>query len=364
MRSNLPWLILDIASIRLPSTYAKCLTTLIDFTKIGIQSTGNYYNFSNIRYAEPPLGSLRFAAPVPPKTKNRTIDDGSVARICPQAYPSGTFVNQIFNTYYSRTGQTSLDGFEDASQGFDYPRNTPQDPRATEDCLFLDVMTPREVFNRRCSLNGPGTGAAVMVWIHGGGYGAGTKYDVPSAGLVSRSQLGGREGVIYIALNYRLYVNSADFRIIKFPPLTSLRGALGFLSGPTFAMNGTANAGFYDQRLALEWVRDHVHLFGGDPDRVTVFGESAGGGSIVHQITAFGGERGKAPFKRAILQSPGYTPVTGHQEQEDNFHEFLGLLNVSTLEEARQLPSSAIQTANEFQVRTSKPGTWTFGRLL
>jgi len=178
----------------------------MDFTEINIQLTGNYYNFSNIRYAEPPLGSLRFTAPVSPRSRNRTIDNGSIARICPQAYPSLSFTNQIFNTYYSNTGQTSLEGFENASQGFDYPRNTPQDPRATEDCLFLDVMIPRDIFKRRHSLNGPGTGAAVMVWIHGGGYTAGTKYDTPSAGIISRSQLGGREGVIYIALNYRLYV--------------------------------------------------------------------------------------------------------------------------------------------------------------
>lgn len=128
-------------------------------------------------------------------------------------------------------------------------------------------------------------------------------------------------------------------------------------------MDGTTNAGFYDQRLALAWVRHNVHLFGGDPERVTVFGESAGGGSIVFQITAFGGEKDKAPFQRAILQSPGFIPTSGNHEQEENFQKFLGLLNVSTLEEAQKLPSSAIQTANEFQVRNSKRGSLTFGRL-
>jgi carboxylesterase type B len=167
--------------------------------------TGNYYNFSNIRYAEPPLGNLRFAASIPPKRRNRTIDDGSVARICPQAYPAGTFINQIYNSYYSTTGDTDLEGFQNATVGFDYPRNTPQDPRATEDCLFLDVMVPRGVFDKRTTRGGKfRRGAPVMVWIHGGGFGAGTKYDVPPAGLLSRSQLGAEDGVIFVALNYRL----------------------------------------------------------------------------------------------------------------------------------------------------------------
>lgn len=86
------------------------------------------------------------------------------------------------------------------------------------------------------------------------------------AGLIARSENNNSSGVIYVSMNYRL-------------------GAFGFLSGPTFQENGTANLGLYDQRLALDWVQKNIHLFGGDPNRVTVFGESAGGASILHQIT-------------------------------------------------------------------------------
>jgi cholinesterase len=142
---------------------------------------------------------------VPPRGRNETVDDGSIARICPQAYPKIAAINQIFNSRYSLTGDTDLEGIQNATRGFDYPRNTPQDPRATEDCLFLDVMVPREVFDKKSSsLHRLGKGAAVMVEVHGGGYGAGTKYDTPPAGLISRSQVGHEEGIIYIAINYRL----------------------------------------------------------------------------------------------------------------------------------------------------------------
>jgi cholinesterase len=142
--------------------------------------------------------------------------------------------------------------------------------------------------------------------------------------------------------------------------LTVRRGAFGWMSGPTFAKDGTPNAGLYDQRLALQWVRENIHRFGGNPSRVTVFGESAGAGSIILQTTAFGGRRVRTPFQRAILQSPGWTPMAGNLEQEQSFLKFLDLLNVSTLGEAKALPSIVLQAANELQIRTGTKG-WTYG---
>lgn len=73
-------------------------------------------------------------------------------------------------------------------------------------------MVPKKVFDKRhLSINRHRSGATVMVWIHGGGYGAGTKYDTPFAGLVSRSQASDKDGVIFVAMNYRLYVTPVSY---------------------------------------------------------------------------------------------------------------------------------------------------------
>ena len=137
-------------------------------------------------------------------------------------------------------------------------------------------------------------------------------------------------------------------------------GAFGFLSGPTLQSNGTANAGFYDQRLAIEWVKTHIAKFGGDPEQITIMGESAGGGSVMHQITAFGGQMPVA-FQRAIPQSPAFVPITSNAEQETTFQDFLALLNVSSLQATRNLPSSALIEANFQQIVSAPYGTYVYG---
>lgn len=86
--------------------------------------------------------------------------------------------------------------------------------------------------------------------------------------------------MIYIAIQYRL-------------------GALGFLAGEQLAEDGTWNAGLLDQRAALEWIRKNIHYFGGDPEKVTITGGSAGGGSVLLQMIMGGGEK-NPPFRAAI----------------------------------------------------------------
>ena len=131
--------------------------------------------------------------------------------------------------------------------------------------------------------------------------------------------------------------------------------------GPTLqGSGGVANAALHDQRLAIEWVAKNIHLFGGDPKRITVMGESAGGGSIEHQLTAFGGQKGVS-FQRAILQSPAFAASASPSVQENTAQMFLKQLNVSTIAEARQLSSAAVIRANAVMIGGAPYGQYYFG---
>ncbi|NEB81497.1 carboxylesterase/lipase family protein, partial [Streptomyces sp. SID14478] len=132
-----------------------------------------------------------------------------------------------------------------------------------EDCLNLNVWTPEP---------GPGARLPVMVWLHGGGFSNGS---ANSSGY--RGETFARDGVVFVGVNYRL-------------------GTDGFLHLP----GAPDNRGLLDQIAALEWVRDNIAAFGGDPDRVTVFGESAGGVAIGQLLAD---PRARGLLRRAVLQS-------------------------------------------------------------
>src|SRR5690348_1421267 len=138
----------------------------------------------------------------------------------------------------------------------------------SEDCLYLNVYAPA----------GHGSGAGgrpVLVWIHGGGLTQDAGRDYGGAKLAA-------DGAVVVTINYRL-------------------GALGFLAHPALASHGAAgNYGLMDQQAALRWVRHNIARFGGDPDNVTIAGQSAGGLSVLAQMVSPGA---RGLFQRAIVQS-------------------------------------------------------------
>ncbi|TID13906.1 carboxylesterase family protein-like protein [Venturia nashicola] len=288
---------------------------------------GAYYNFTNIRYAAPPLAQLRFAAPQKPAVadSSKSVDNGGTfSKACPQVIPEWEHRATDFVPSYLLARSTNKERDFDTLSKEAALRYAGVE---SEDCLFLDVLTPKSIFEHG-------------IWIHSGGYVQGSKTnDGDPAGLIKASN----ESLVFVAINYRL-------------------GAFGWLSGSVFQKQGGAsNAALYDQRLALQWVQDHITRFGGDPRRVTVMGESAGGGSIMHQITAYGGKILDRPFGQAILQSPGFLPIVSESQQDSTFADFLKLAGVSNLTEARNLPSSRLMVANANQVITADYGTFVYG---
>jgi carboxylesterase type B len=181
--------------------------------------------------------------------------------------------------------------------------NFNSDILGSEDCLFLNVFTPANASR-----------IPVFVWIRkfllpavlklpyyatfllharnshkdvdGGGYGQGQA----STFDFSFMQQGVQDGFVSVIIQYRL-------------------GAFGFLASDGVANNGgLLNAGLQDMRLALQWVQKYVDRFGGDPDQVTIAGESAGGGAVMMMVLANGGNDGTTLFRRAIASSP-YLPT-------------------------------------------------------
>lgn len=204
---------------------------------------GELQVFRGIPFARPPVGERRFAAPEPAEPWSGTLDATGFRACALQAETAGSPMNQLVT--------------------FEYPETD-------ESCLYLNVWTPRCDDARR----------PVLVWIHGGAFvfGSGTQAMYDGAALAARGD------VVVVTLNYRL-------------------GALGFLHGASrcgSALDTTGNQGVQDQVAALRWVRSEIAAFGGDPQNVTAFGESAGSISL-SALLAMPSATGL--FERAILQS-------------------------------------------------------------
>jgi len=205
----------------------------------------------NIRYAASPTGTLKWRAPHPPQHTAGVLDATVMG---PQCFNSGAGLS-LTSPFLNFKAKRSLDKRAIASD---------------EDCLLLNVYSPPAAQKKKLP---------VVFWIHGGGYMAGNA-DMTGEDLVHNSQ----DQVVAVLIQYRL-------------------GLWGFLPGSEVKKNGDLNVGLLDQQFALQWVQQHVSQFGGDPNDVTIWGESAGAGSVLQHLIANGGDTQPPLFKRAITSS-------------------------------------------------------------
>jgi para-nitrobenzyl esterase len=214
-------------------------TITLDSGRISGLGADGYHSYLGIPFAAPPIGDLRWKAPQPVAAWSGIKEATEFGSACPQLPWPGINVD--------------LD-------------------RMDEDCLYLNVWTPAST---------PEAGLPVMVWIHGGGF---------QYGSASEIQYGGaslaKKGVVVVTANYRV-------------------GVWGFLAHPQLTAESpegsSGHYGFLDQIAALEWVQRNIAAFGGDPSRVTIFGESAGADSVIGLTQS---PLTEGLFHRAIAQSP------------------------------------------------------------
>ena len=254
----------------------------------------NMQVFKGIPYAAPPVGNLRWRPPQPAAKWSGTLDASQFGFACPQPY------------------------VKNLSSGLGLPGN--------EDCLKLNVFTP----------NKPGKKLPVMVWIHGGGLivdGSSDKQFTP----INLT----KNGVIVVTFDYRL-------------------GTLGFFASKELIEEAKAkgepvgNYGTMDQIAVLKWVKINIQSFGGDPNNVTIFGESAGGRSVTWLMVS---DAAKGLFHRAIAESAQQSPLRGMIEKRfgaapevEVDAKFMASVGAKSLKELRGLPvQKLILTAADFE---------------
>ncbi|MBN1159242.1 MAG: carboxylesterase family protein [Bacteroidales bacterium] len=255
-----------------------------------VNEPGTVTAFKGIPYAAPPVGSLRWREPQPPMPWEGVRDASGFCESCMQLPPMN------FGPYTDEF--VKLDSL-------------------SEDCLFLNIWTPAK--NASDQL-------AVLVYIHGGGFSGGSGSIV----IYDGEELA-KKGIIVITINYRV-------------------GPLGFLSHPELTTespnHASGNYGILDQIAALKWIQENIAAFGGDPNRVTIAGQSAGAMSVNALIAS---PLAKGLFQRAIAQS-GSSCYTGTfsgaspelSEAEMQGVEFAKMRGASSLAELRAMSAEQI----------------------
>ncbi len=245
-------------------------TTTTNWGTVSGKKSGGATAFLGLPFAAPPIGDLRWLPPQPAEQTGEPIDATTYANRCYQPpYP------EILGS-------------------------VPSPGDLSEDCLYLNVYTP-DVGNKH---------RPVMFWIHGGAYIQGSANDFDASVLAAEND------VVVVCINYRL-------------------GIFGYLDLSRFGLDfaGSANLGCQDQIAALRWVKENIHAFGGDPHNVTVFGESAGGGSVMALLAA---PAARGLFHKAIALSPGPVNFPPH-DGIDTLTNYLGIGEDQLLERLRSM---------------------------
>ncbi len=277
--------------------------------------------YKGIPYAAPPVGKNRWRAP-------QSAESWEGVREC---YTFGPINMQ-------RTPGINPDAF--------YSKEWHVDPAVpmSEDSLYLNIWTPAKRTDEKLP---------VMVWIFGGGFVAGDSYQPVFEGTRFASR-----GVVFVSMNYRLDL----FGMFAHPEITAQHRA-----------DGCANFGLRDQAAALAWVHRNIAAFGGDPENITIGGQSAGGGSVCAQLTS---PQNKGLFQKAVILSgvfggiyPGpfgdmFRRGMSPEEAGVKFFEHMG---VKTLEEARALPAEFVRDKTldfPFMFGTSVDGQFQTGESM
>ena len=255
--------------------------------------------YKGIPFAKPPVGENRWRAPQP-------AEDWEGERLCAEfgAIPMQRVPGRDPNAFYAKEWHVD-----------------PQVPMS-EDCLTANVWTPAKSADEKLP---------VMVWIHGGGLQEGYSFEMEFDGERIASR-----GVVLVSLGYRLNV----FGFLAHPEITAQQP------------DAPANFGLMDQTFGLAWVKRNVAAFGGDPDNITIFGQSAGGLSVEIQmctpqsdglfqkaiVQSIGGIRAQYPISRAL-------PRAVLTDAEKLGEKLFSVLGVKSLEEARQLDASTVLNA-------------------
>ena len=287
-KSILACLVMLAAACGGPSVHAQVITAKVTGGTVQGVVNGNIVSFKGIPFAAPPTGDLRWRPPQPVGNWSNVKQADTFAPGCMQDPAMAVM--------------------------FGAP------PTVKEDCLYLNVWTPAHAANEHLP---------VMVWIYGGAFTAG----MTSIPLYDGTHLA-QKGVVLVSIAYRL-------------------GPFGFLASPQLAQEakGSGNYGLLDMIAALHWVKKNIDAFGGDPSRVTIFGESAGG-IAVSMLAA--SPLAKGLFQRAISESGGYFQPPKYANEggqnglpvkiaEKQGQQFLSSLGTNDVQAARTLSAELIQ---------------------